>query len=268
MANPTRKSVLALALKQVGVKENPAGSNKTKYGKKYGLNGQPWCAIFVWWCIRDYVKQLWDPAYPKTAYTPDIKNFGVKHKFWKKYGDYTPKPGDLILYQMPGPARINHIGMVVEVVKGKGIKTVEGNTGGTDPRNGGMVGLQLRSTSTLKAYCKGFVALPYSPEPKVQKPAKVTISKPKEPANSEKPAKTTTTKKASTVYTLVKTLKKGIKGSAVKKLQKKLGVKADGVFGLKTEATVKKYQKAKKLKADGVVGKNTAKALGWKWGGK
>lgn len=62
-------------------------------------------------------------------------------------------------------------------------------------------------------------------------------------------------------------LKKGIKGSEVKKLQELLNKNgfsliADGDFGLKTEAAVKEFQKKKNLVADGIVGPKTWEALG------
>ena len=52
-------------------------------------------------------------------------------------------------------------------------------------------------------------------------------------------------------------LKKGSKGEEVKKLQQKLGLSADGVFGAGTEAKVKEWQSANGLTADGVVGPGT-----------
>ena len=64
-------------------------------------------------------------------------------------------------------------------------------------------------------------------------------------------------------YNLTRTLKKGCKGSDVKELQKKLKIKADGIFGDNTKSSVKKFQKTNKLTADGIVGKNTAHKLGW-----
>jgi N-acetylmuramoyl-L-alanine amidase len=43
----------------------------------------------------------------------------------------------------------------------------------------------------------------------------------------------------------------------VKKVQKAVGVSADGIFGSKTEAAVKAFQKKKKITADGIVGPAT-----------
>jgi putative chitinase len=59
------------------------------------------------------------------------------------------------------------------------------------------------------------------------------------------------------------TLRRGSKGEAVKKMQAKLGLAADGDFGPGTEAALKKWQSANGLTADGVAGPKTlAKLLG------
>jgi putative chitinase len=52
-------------------------------------------------------------------------------------------------------------------------------------------------------------------------------------------------------------LKVGSKGEDVKKLQAKLGLGADGVFGSGTEDAVKKWQASNGLTADGIVGEGT-----------
>ncbi|CEG26022.1 GH25 family lysozyme [Bacillus sp. B-jedd] len=52
-------------------------------------------------------------------------------------------------------------------------------------------------------------------------------------------------------------IKKGNKGTLVKKVQIKVGAKPDGIFGPETEAKVKAWQKAKKIKVDGIVGPQT-----------
>lgn len=57
-------------------------------------------------------------------------------------------------------------------------------------------------------------------------------------------------------------LKKGSMGNSVRKLQRLLGITADGNFGPKTEAAVIKFQKSKGLVQDGKVGPKTWKALG------
>ena len=52
-------------------------------------------------------------------------------------------------------------------------------------------------------------------------------------------------------------LKNGSKGEDVKKLQQKLGLNADGVFGNGTEQAVKNFQTKNGLTPDGIVGENT-----------
>jgi peptidoglycan hydrolase-like protein with peptidoglycan-binding domain len=57
-------------------------------------------------------------------------------------------------------------------------------------------------------------------------------------------------------------LKKGDKNDFVKQLQAKIGVHADGDFGLKTQEALKTWQKAHGLVADGVAGEKTLSVLG------
>jgi hypothetical protein len=56
-------------------------------------------------------------------------------------------------------------------------------------------------------------------------------------------------------------VKRGDRGKAVKLIQQKLHLTADGVFGKATERAVKRFQSRKGLTADGVVGPETRKAL-------
>jgi len=63
--------------------------------------------------------------------------------------------------------------------------------------------------------------------------------------------------KAGVVY-----VKKGDRGSAVKRIQRRLGLAADGVFGKQTARAVRRFQRRRGLVADGVVGPITRRALG------
>lgn len=56
-------------------------------------------------------------------------------------------------------------------------------------------------------------------------------------------------------------LKKGSRGSEVKRLQQLLGIQADGVFGTNTENAVKTFQGIHGLTPDGIVGSKTWNAL-------
>ncbi len=57
------------------------------------------------------------------------------------------------------------------------------------------------------------------------------------------------------------TLRKGDRGPAVAKVQRKLRITADGVFGSMTHRSVKRFQRRKGLTADGIVGPMTRRAL-------
>ena len=57
------RAVLEAARGELGNTERPAGSNRTKYGEWYGLDGQPWCMMFVQWCFA----QAGTPLPCKTA---------------------------------------------------------------------------------------------------------------------------------------------------------------------------------------------------------
>jgi len=60
---------------------------------------------------------------------------------------------------------------------------------------------------------------------------------------------------------ITETLRRGSKGDAVKQIQRKLGLAADGDFGPGTEAAVKKWQEANGLVADGIIGPKSLQAL-------
>jgi peptidoglycan hydrolase-like protein with peptidoglycan-binding domain len=57
-------------------------------------------------------------------------------------------------------------------------------------------------------------------------------------------------------------VKRGDRGSAVRSIQRELGVPADGVFGPMTERAVKRFQRSHDLVPDGIVGPLTRGALG------
>jgi len=66
-----------------------------------------------------------------------------------------------------------------------------------------------------------------------------------------------TPKKTSSSSSSKRTLRKGMKGDDVAKMQKALGVTADGDFGFGTLGVVKKWQRSNGLTPDGIVGPKT-----------
>ena len=79
------------------------------------------------------------------------------------------------------------------------------------------------------------------------------------------PAASADTVQASAASEVV--VKRGNRGSAVRQIQRRLRIPADGVFGPQTEAAVKRFQSSHGLNPDGVVGAQTRRALGLPPGG-
>ena len=77
-----------------------------------------------------------------------------------------------------------------------------------------------------------------------------------------KPLRATTTSSPSASGSSFKLLRYGSTGSAVKKVQMRLGVRATGFFGSVTRSKVKAFQKRKGFRANGIIGKRGWRALG------
>ncbi len=57
-------------------------------------------------------------------------------------------------------------------------------------------------------------------------------------------------------------LKKGLRGEPVRRLQAKLGVDVDGIFGPGTDKALREYQKENGLSVDGIAGPDTFSEMG------
>lgn len=155
-ANPF--TLLATAQSQIGYSENPAGSNRTKFGQWYGMNGVAWCAIFDSWVSAMSGNPL--PAIRTSkgyAYVPDMQAHAQATGQWKpRSSGYTPKGGDRILFSFGG-SRADHVGIVKAYLGGGRVLTIEGNTNAAGSRTGGSVLEKVRSSSIL-----GYVAVDYN----------------------------------------------------------------------------------------------------------
>jgi surface antigen len=118
----TIAQIINRARKELGYRES--GDNHTKYGAWYGMNGQPWCAMFVSWVFYHEGMPLPFTTGKGFAYTPSGAA-GFKNR--RQWHASSPKPGDVVFFNFGG-GRINHVG-IVESVHGDGsITTLEGNT--------------------------------------------------------------------------------------------------------------------------------------------
>lgn len=133
------KDVLELAQGEIGYCESPAGSNKTKYGIWFGLNGQPWCMMFLQWLFHQADAAALLPV--KTASCGTMMRAAQAAGLWVT-GGY--RPGDLVIYDFPGGAATDHCG-IVETAEAETLTAIEGNTAEGNDANGGMVMRRSRS---------------------------------------------------------------------------------------------------------------------------
>ena len=139
--------ILTLAKKQVGYKEDPLGSNKTKYARFFDVeawqffntkkNPCYWCSVFVIWLIVQVLYPLLGKSYdacrkwlgmpiPKLNEAAGCKQFYgyLKAKGWtvaKNQG----RAADIIFFNT-GAGSCAHVGIIESVENGK-YYTIEGN---------------------------------------------------------------------------------------------------------------------------------------------
>lgn len=153
MVNISANNILEVARKYLNVTEMPPSSNNVVfnteyYGKPVQGSAYPWCAVFVWYVFKEAGASALYYDGNKCAYTPTLANYFRQNKRFYS----TPKVGDLVFYKFPGSSRINHVGIVEEVLGPNKIKTIEGNTSIGNDSNGGAVLERIRSTNSVVGY--------------------------------------------------------------------------------------------------------------------
>jgi CHAP domain len=114
VSGDVRTRIVAVAQSQLGQRENPAGSNCTKFGPC-----EAWCADFATWVWR----QAGVSTIGRIAWVPALVQWGKQHGTWKAGADNNPRPGDFVIFSGL------HVG-IVETVRSSGVITIiAGNTG-------------------------------------------------------------------------------------------------------------------------------------------
>lgn len=139
----TAKEILAIARGELGYKESPAGSNRTKYGAWFGLNGQPWCMLFIQWVFTQAGAESLLAA--RTASCGAFMRAAQSAGRWVTSGY---KPGDVVIYDFHGGGATDHCGIVVTSLT-TGVRAIEGNTAAGDDSNGGEVMERTRPTKYI-----------------------------------------------------------------------------------------------------------------------
>lgn len=149
-------ALLQVARGQLGYVESPAGSNRTKFGEWYGLDGNAWCAMFVSWCAANSENTS---LIPRFAYTPAGAAWFQARAAWHS----RPVAGAIAFYDLAGMGRISHTGIVESVSADGRWYAIEGNTSAAGGRTGGEVRRQLRSSVGTSRGGFGWPAYPAQP---------------------------------------------------------------------------------------------------------
>ena len=155
---------LEIAAGEIGVREDPPGSNKGERVEQYDASvgddpGEPWCAAFVYFCFREAAKAL-------GRKTPVIRTGSVLDH-WNRartggvktllHDDAVQdpskvKPGFIFIISTGGET--GHTGLVESVAGGK-LVTIEGNTNDDGSREG--IGVFRRNGRTIDSINRGFI---------------------------------------------------------------------------------------------------------------
>jgi cell wall-associated NlpC family hydrolase len=133
--------IIEIAKGEIGVTEFPANTNKTKYGKWFGWDGQKWCGMFVSW-VYDQAKV----RMPKIGFSrPGFAGCQSAVAFFKAKGWITDTPvaGDLVFFDWNADGRYDHVGLYLHGQQGS-FTSIEGNTSLTNDSNGGQVMMRTR----------------------------------------------------------------------------------------------------------------------------
>jgi hypothetical protein len=149
------ETLMELCEDSVGYTEG--ANNNTTFGKWYGLNNQPWCAMSA-------SKMYFDAGI--IASVADTKKGFASCDAWLKYltknNQIVPigqaKRGDLVFFQFDEDAQADHVGIVKSHnTKLKTIKVYEGNTSSGkagSQSNGDGFYLKKRTYATIMAVAR------------------------------------------------------------------------------------------------------------------
>jgi hypothetical protein len=136
---------LAEARRHLGYREEPPGSNRTRFGSWFGLDGVPWCAIFVSYCFEVGAGVVLGDGRSferGVASVPQLRTWLRDTGRW--LGPGPGQPGDLVLFDWDGGVP-DHVGLVEHVTGPSRFVTIEGNTGIGHDSDGGEVMRRTRS---------------------------------------------------------------------------------------------------------------------------
>lgn len=146
-------AVLSYAAAEIGTKEKPV--NKTKYGKWYGMDGQPWCAMFISWCFHQAGLTKLIAQSPKGFAGVESFEAWARAKKLVIPSNSMVKSGDIVLFDFTKSGKAQHVGIAVGPQDSHThlVPCIEGNTSpaaGGSQANGDGVYEKYRALSTIR----------------------------------------------------------------------------------------------------------------------
>ena len=148
-----KEKVAKIAMQEAALKVKEVPVNKTKYGHWYGLDGQPWCAMFVSWVFNQAgLVSLINQSPKGYAGCESFEAWAKKNKMSVPVKDV--QTGDILLFDFNKEGKSIHTGIAIGYnVHTHLIDTVEGNTAGNQSgsqANGDGVYIKHRAPSTVR----------------------------------------------------------------------------------------------------------------------
>lgn len=140
----TRQRALDGAIEWLGYIESTG--NDTLFGSWYGMNYQPWCAMFVTYAFL--VEAGGSPSFvrgSRYAYVPYIVNDARANRYGLSVTT-KPQPGDVVCFDWQRDGTPDHVG-IFEDGTPSWFKCIEGNTSPADNSNGGQVMRRERASA-------------------------------------------------------------------------------------------------------------------------
>ncbi|MFN8124336.1 MAG: CHAP domain-containing protein [Thermoleophilia bacterium] len=132
-AGPQGQLIARIATQELGVAEEPPGSNNgariAEYRTATANSGVgPWCSYFCSWVAAQAGVPI-GPTGQGEGWVPNVQSWAKQTGRWMPSGSETPpQAGDLVVFDRNGDGLTDHIGVVTGVRPDGGISTVEGNS--------------------------------------------------------------------------------------------------------------------------------------------
>lgn len=132
-AGPQGQLIARIATQELGVAEEPPGSNNgariAEYRTATANSGVgPWCSYFCSWVGAQAGVPI-GPTGQGEGWVPNVQSWAKQTGRWMPSGsEVPPQAGDLVVFDRNGDGLTDHIGVVTGVRPDGGISTVEGNS--------------------------------------------------------------------------------------------------------------------------------------------